>query len=199
MIKVFKNIPNDIGIAFSGGSDSVAFTHFLMNSKRDISLYHVNHMYSDEDLLQEQFCLDFAKKHNLSIFVKRINQPYQSGSREAFWRQHRYEFLYNIKKQIVVCHTLEDQIETYLLGAIKGQPKFIPYQTRNIIRPFFFTKKEAVNEYLKKHNLVYFKESSNEDISLDRNRLRLNIIPEIRKINLGLEKTIGRLLVEKYK
>lgn len=197
MIKIIGKIPNEVHIAFSGGSDSVAFTHYLLKGKRKVHLYYVNHNYSEDDHTQEKFVKDFALKFKCILHIHTIEEKYNQGSRENFWREHRYNYLYSIPKDIIVCHQLEDQIETYLLGAFKGQPKFIPYKTNNIVRPFLLTSKKAVNEYLTKHGLEYYQEQSNFDLTLQRNRLRHNILPQINLINPGLEKTIQNLLLKK--
>ena len=69
---------NDIiVVGFSGGPDSVFLVEMLKKLKNFINfkiyLVHINHLLRGEDAdSDEKFSIEYAKKNNLEIFIKRI-------------------------------------------------------------------------------------------------------------------------------
>ena len=97
-------------VAFSGGKDSVAFTHYLLSKNKGVVLLHFNHNLSEEDEKSFQFTMDFAKTNNLELIVDILNKPKLKGeSPETFQRKHRYVFLNRFNDHpIIMCHNLND-------------------------------------------------------------------------------------------
>lgn len=201
-MKLLGLIPNDICIAFSGGIDSVAVTHFLMQSKRKISLLYMNHD-TEHGNEAEEFVFKFAEEHDLPLISYHIcNYPSkpEDSSLEEWWRNCRYNFFDSISNEIpvITCHHLDDQVETWLFSSLHNYPKLIPYRRNNIIRPFLLTKKSEIHAYAAKHKLTWIQDESNSDVDYPRNRIRHNIIPEALKVNPGLYKVIARKVQEDY-
>jgi tRNA(Ile)-lysidine synthase len=200
MIKLLKRVDNNIYIAASGGSDSMAAISFLSNSpRRKVEVLYFNHgteySYRAEKLI-EDYC-----KHKDLILHKGLleEQKDKRKSPEEFWRDQRYKFFNNFKdKPIVTAHHLDDVIEWYLFSTINGESKLINYQRENIIRPFLLTEKKELLDWCLTHNVPYLEDQSNKDVRYSRNRIRHNIIPEVLKINPGIKKVISKLLREKH-
>ena len=52
--------------------------------------------------------------------------------------------------------------------------------------------------YLKQYDLKWYEDKTNTDVSIPRNRIRLNVLPEMLLINKGFEKTIKKRILIKY-
>ena len=175
----------EFGLAFSGGVDSVVFAHYLMSQNKKPKLYFFNHG-NDEDKKALAFARAFSLKYNIELVTN--SEAVYIKEAEHKWRSARYTWLESFDIPIVTGHNLDDVVSGYLLFWIKGQEKFIPVKRNNIIRPFLLVKKKYIYKYAKKFNL-----------NIPRNRVNLNIIPEILKINPGFNKKIEKLFEEKLK
>ncbi|HEX7360257.1 MAG TPA: tRNA lysidine(34) synthetase TilS, partial [Bryobacteraceae bacterium] len=108
-----------IGVAVSGGADSVALLHILHALTLDLLVLHVNHGLRDgESDADETFVRDLAASLALPIVVERAAPP--SGNLEQAAREIRRDFFRRAMEQdrlarIAVGHTRSDQAETVLL------------------------------------------------------------------------------------
>ncbi len=205
------NLDDKILIGFSGGSDSVLLTTLLLKFKKtfkikDIVLAHINHLLRGEDSFEdEKFCKEFAKKHNLKIFIKRvdINSIVQKEKKsiEQVAREERYKFFNEILKKedlnkIATGHHLSDLAETMTLWFIQGNKKGLKgfkAKEGNIIRPLYFLKKEEITNYLKKNKIHYRTDISNVETKFLRNKVRHEVIPKMKEINPSLEDSLLKL------
>ncbi len=201
--------PNDkILIAFSGGVDSVVLTYLLLKFKNylkisDIYLAHLNHklrgLEAEENV---KFVKNFAKKHNLKLFLKEVDikklAKENRKSIEHVGREERYKFFNQIIKEydidkLATGHHLSDLAETMTLWFIQGNKKglkgFSPKE-RNIIRPLFYIKKEELEDYAREEGLKYFQDTTNFDTKYKRNKVRHEIIPKLKEINPSLENSL---------
>lgn len=192
MIHFLVKVPNKVGLAFSGGIDSLAVAHFLKRGHKDVTLYHFNHgcQYSDEI---EKQCRESAKSLNCNIIVNGYDGSRKPGqSLEDAWRRARYRFLRSFEEQIITCHHLDDAVETWVWSCLHGEGKLIPVESGNIIRPFLTTEKSAFENYCKNNNLQVVEDEMNKDLHLMRNYMRANMMQHIYHINPGLKKVIRR-------
>ncbi len=198
-------------VALSGGPDSVFALHFLHKFKDkykiDIHALHVNHQLrgtdSDED---EKFCRDLATSLNagyrpVKVDVKNFASEIGKSLEEAA-RILRYTELENYANKtgadkIVTAHNMNDNAETVLLNFLKGTGisgmSGIPVQRGKIIRPFLCLTKDEILYYLKENNLNYRLDKTNLETEFQRNFLRNEIIPLIKKeINPSFERALFR-------
>ena len=201
MIKLFKpkgQTPwrkTSFAIGCSGGYDSMAVAQFFVNGKYSPIILHVNHG-TGNDFAQEEVQA-FCSKNKLKCFVYKVDPSKKpvKESWEEFWRNERIKAFMTVDMPVITGHNLNDAMETWLFGAINGQPKLIPYNTNNVYRPFLLTPKEDLLNYAQKHNIPWHEDHSNTDTKYARNRIRHNIIPEALKINPGF----GKVIIKKYK
>ncbi len=204
--------PNDkILVGFSGGSDSVLLTILLLKFKKtlkikDIVLAHLNHLLRGEDSFKdEEFCKEFAKNHNLKIFVKRVDikkiAEKEKKSVEEIAREERYKFFNKILQKenlskIATGHHLSDLAETMTLWFIQGNKKGLKgfkAKEGRIIRPLYFLKKEEIENYLKEKKISFQTDISNVETKFLRNKVRHEVIPKMKEINPSLEESLMRL------
>jgi tRNA(Ile)-lysidine synthase len=178
-------------IACSGGFDSMAVTHFFCMVRKPI-LLHVNHGTGNDSA--EELVKAYADEHGLEVIIHRVNPKNKDSKQswEEFWREERKGFFSKMDMPVLTGHNLDDAMETWLFGAVHGQPKLIPYNTENVYRPFILNRKEALKEYVIKNRIPWVEDRSNMDTKYPRNRIRHNIIPEVMEINKGFDTVIKK-------
>ncbi len=212
-IKKYKMLSeNDkVLIALSGGKDSVALLLFFAEFARELKITlfsaHVNHMIRGESAdSDEKFCYELCQKLNIPFFSKKIHVPeisrQTSMSIEEAARKVRYEYLnsicdeYSLDK-IATAHTASDNTETVLYNIARGCGLQgicgIPPVRDNIIRPLIFCTKEETKQYCDFKNTLYCVDETNFQDCYDRNNIRNNVIPHMKKRNPSLDVSVSRL------
>ena len=95
MIRIIGKIPKNVTIACSGGIDSMVFTHFLLQGKRNIKLAYFNHdtMHSR---MAEEFVKQYSEENKIQLFLGKMSGTKGRRSIEEFWRDERYKFFDNL-------------------------------------------------------------------------------------------------------
>jgi tRNA(Ile)-lysidine synthase len=183
-------------IACSGGIDSL-FAAQYFNRTRDIGLAYFNHgtSYADQ---AEQHVAHQAMKWNVPFARDRVKgEPPKGASKEAWWREQRYAFLSTLGPAVVTGHHLDDAVETWVWGSCHGQPTLPSLNVNNIYRPFLMCKKLAMEQTLAKLGISWIEDPSNQDVDYIRNHIRKNVVPELYKVNPGLDTVIQRKIQER--
>jgi tRNA(Ile)-lysidine synthase len=114
-------------------------------------------------------------------------------------RQLRYTWLEQVRKgnaydYIVVAHHQDDAVETFFINLIRGTGltglSGIPAKNGCVIRPFLSCSRAQLADFANANGVHYRNDSSNASDYYVRNKLRLNLLPELRKINPALNHTI---------
>ena len=202
MLHKLGKLPHRCIVALSGGSDSIAVIDFLLNhGKRDITAAYFNHGTKHGAEAQE-FVKAWCAERNISLILGSSKLPRDiKESNEEYWRRIRYLFLQKIGKEydcdVISAHHLDDVVETYIFSSLHGTAKLIPYRNGRVIRPFLLTKKDALVDWCKRHELKHIEDASNKDDKYMRNYIRHNIVPAVLHVNPGIHKTLKRKLVER--
>ena len=188
-------------LGISGGIDSTTLLFVLLEIRKEIAfelgLVHINHMLRDrESQRDERFVRTLAKKLSLPAYIKRVNVKRYALAKglsiQHAGREVRYlafneiieKYHYN---KIAVAHNLDDQIETFLLRAVKGTGirglTAIPIKRETIIRPFLYTYRIDIAAYAHENNLPFVEDSSNKKTIYERNFLRKKIFPLMERLN----------------
>jgi len=186
-------------VACSGGPDSTALLNLLLELRHEISLElvlaHFNHRLrpsADED---EEFVRSEAARRGLPLIVLgRYVRSYARRRRqnlEEAARELRYSFLKKAAVQsgatkIATGHTMTDQAETVLMRLFRGSGLLglggiAPSLEGLIIRPLIEIERSEIEEYVRRHGLSYRVDESNFDRRFLRNRIRLDLLPELEK------------------
>ena len=87
--------------------------------------------------------------------------------------------------KIAVAHHQEDQAETILHNLLRGSGLKglggMSAKRGQIIRPLLCLEKKEILEYLEKRHIAYCEDSTNRENEYTRNRLRNELIPQIRR------------------
>ena len=199
MIRIIGKIPPTVTVACSGGIDSMAFVHFLLQGRRKINLAYFNHD-TQHSHKAEKFVENFASVNNLSLFIGRVKGRKGKRSLEEFWRDERYDFLQRAgSNYTITCHHLDDCVETWLMSSFHGQSKLIPYhRDPNIYRPFLMTSKKSLKQYAESKNIEWVEDPSNARTEYMRNYVRHSMMPHVLKLNPGIRTMVRKKMIEIY-
>ncbi|MCU1297167.1 MAG: tRNA(Ile)-lysidine synthase [Acidobacteriaceae bacterium] len=197
--------PGDrVGVAVSGGADSVALLRLLLELRQDLgvvlSIVHVNHqlrgLESDAD---EQFVSALAAKHQLEFHCTTCNVPAHAKenglSVETAAREVRYKYFNGLLNtggvnRIATGHTLDDQAETVLMRLIRGtglrgfgsiQPKLLIKNAGQIcgtvVRPLLGVHHGELESFLTELGQPWKQDATNNELHHTRNRIRHVLMP----------------------
>ena len=199
-------------VAVSGGPDSVALLHLLLAVRDNLSVRldvaHLDHglrgAEGDED---QRFVEGLAHRERLAFHTRRIDLASrleeEGGSVEAMARRERYAFFEEARavagaRWIVTGHSADDQVETFLLNLIRGAgPRglggMLAVGPGSVCRPLLTSWREEILAFLEDRDLPYRTDSTNEDISLTRNRIRHRLVPFLsREFGSGVGRILAR-------
>ena len=118
----------------------------------------------------------------------------QGTGLEETAREMRYAFLRETAREagadlIATAHTANDNAETILFHLARGTGLRglggIDPRREGLIRPLLTTTRQEVEDYLFHYALPHMEDSSNQDDSFTRNRIRHQIIPVLEDISPG--------------
>lgn len=187
----------NLGIAFSGGVDSIAAAHIFR--KFHPTLYHFNHSFLPEDDEIERKARFAAQRLSLPLVVKKGNVEYKRGSVEAWCREQRYSWFRTLGGTLITGHNLSEATEGYMMNCLRGCPEHIPIPIENtfgntrVIRPLILVSKDRILKYVELKGLESFvvEDPLNSDLSKRRNWLRQSILPLIQE-RTNVEKVVKK-------
>ena len=195
-------------IAVSGGLDSVVLLDLMVDLSKELNLSigvaHFNHnLRGEESELDAQFVEKLTYDYGLDFHCARNEKEKGKGeSTEEFARNCRYEFFQKVMKVnnynwAATAHHADDQVETVFLRMISGSGvrglRGIPEVNQQFIRPLLPFKREQIQTYANERKLKYRTDSSNDDITIQRNFFRHKIAGMVKELNPGIHKSIKRL------
>lgn len=201
MLKIdfsFLNLERRICIATSGGMDSMALCHLLIQNNLKFSIAHCNfQLRGDESDGDELFVKSFAKKNHIPIYIERYETEKiakeNKTSIEEEARNLRYDFFNRLTIEhnfdyILTAHHIDDNVETILMRLITGTGIFglsgIPqFRNPNFYRPLLNYSRKEIEAFVLENKIEYRTDSSNLELKYKRNKIRNEILPLIEKIN----------------
>jgi tRNA(Ile)-lysidine synthase len=203
---------DSIVVGVSGGPDSVCLLHILSDLKKDLNLklvaVHINHMLRGSESNRDE---DFVKKlcedlniefKSMRIDINKISKE-KGISLEEAGREERYKNFGIIADsigadKIAVAHNKNDQAETVLMNIIRGAGfdglKGLDYIRGRIIRPLLDIERSEIDAYILEKKIDTVTDSSNFETIYARNKIRLEVIPNIDKLfGSNLVKSIDRM------
>jgi len=180
-----------IGIAFSGGADSLflLLILYLKYGTENILALHFNHKLRANSEKEEVFVKDFCKKLNIECIVGSVKKAITKKSEEAF-REERLKFFKHIAKAkninvLAQGHHSGDVAETILMRLMRASsldglcaPRKISHHEELIfVRPLLTLTKEEILSNLKKSKISWCEDESNQTTDFLRNKIRHKIIP----------------------
>lgn len=190
-------------IGLSGGADSMALLHALLELKEEMgcSLFacHVNHgLRGEESDSDELFVRSVCHRLRIPLKVFKADvkgEALRTGkSTEEAARDLRYACFQEACAElrceaIATAHTLNDSMETVLFHMARGTGidglTGIPPLRDNIMRPLIDRTREEVEEYCESSKISFVVDSTNLDETYSRNKIRHRVLPALKEINPG--------------
>ncbi len=191
-------------VAVSGGKDSMALLHLLVEMNAKIGVAHCNFKLRGEDADEDALFVEkIAHSLGVPFYSIAFDTKAEMGKRkigvQEAARVLRYEWLEKVRKEekyhyIATAHHADDQVETMLANfirgtGIKGLRGMLPIRN-DIIRPLLQIKSDAIFTYLTDKKITYRTDSSNAKTDYTRNKLRLDVIPILENINSAFVDTL---------
>ena len=187
-----------IGIALSGGADSVALLHAAISQstllKISLCVLHVNyHLRNEESQEDEAFVRSLCEQLSIPCYVYDADISDEKSALEEQARNIRYDFFQRSMVEglcdvVATAHSANDQAETLLFRLARGTgiEGIVGIQARRrdgIIRPFLSVARKDILEYLHKHDHTWREDSSNATDDFARNTIRHQVLPVLETLN----------------
>lgn len=200
--------PGDrIVAAVSGGADSMCLAHAMHRVAAacgaKLFVAHVNHQLRGEEAESDaRFVCTWARKQGLPRLISRVNVCREGGqSEENIARQQRYQALIKACEHfraniLVTAHHADDQVETFLLNLLRGSggrglqgiPPARPLTDEiSLIRPLLTVTRAEIEAYCLENQVRWRTDATNDSLSYQRNRIRLQLLPQLRALNPGID------------
>ncbi|HTB93679.1 MAG TPA: tRNA lysidine(34) synthetase TilS [Candidatus Sulfotelmatobacter sp.] len=188
-----------IGVAVSGGADSVALLGLFMELREllgvVVCVVHFNHkLRGKASEADEKFVAKLAAQHGLEFFVERENVAAKAkrerANLEDAARRARYAFFEQLVKEgrvsrVAVAQTADDQAETVLAHMLRGTGLAglagIHPQAGSVFRPLLGIRRAALRSYLRNKHRAWREDATNKDETRTRARIRHQLMPLLEK------------------
>ena len=181
-----------------------------------LSAVHINHhLRGEESNADQQFVEDLCINLDIPLHLHQANIPDRIAQTRANGhpetieeaaRNARYDFFTALlasghADSILTAHTLDDQAETVVMKFLRGAwteglsaiHPVITLAKGKILRPFLHTRRTDIESFLKSANQPWREDSTNTDTAFTRNKIRHELLPQLRAYNPNLDQTLANL------
>lgn len=200
-----------VGIAVSGGADSVFLLHALgeLAPRWDLqlSVIHIEHGIRGAASIEDAaFVKNLADQCGLPFHIHSTNVLAIPGNQEQAARHVRHAFFAQLitagaADRIATGHTRSDQAETVLYRILRGSglaglAGILPVTKEGLVRPLLELDRAEIEAWLRQRNIAWREDASNQNRVYARNRLRHEILPLLRQIfNPALDETLSNMAI----
>lgn len=182
-------------VAVSTGVDSMVLLDILEQLSVPIGVAYVNHCLREASHEEEAFLIAYCQDKQLPLYHTRWDTPVTTGM-EAAARDFRYTFFKEVLAKenydvLVTAHHSDDQIETILMKMVREGNFFSSrgiqltqtFGKGRLVRPLLETTKAEILAYSQTQQIPFFEDETNQSLTVQRNRLRHQVIPLLKKEN----------------
>lgn len=200
-------------LGFSGGPDSLALLHALHAIEQPLVAAHLDHGLRPESASEAEQAAQAAASLGVPFLSERKDvgtfaEEHRLSVEEAA-RQLRYGFLFKVAKRqrasaVAVAHTADDQVETVLMHLLRGAgmaglrgmtARLLPNPWSvgiPLVRPLLGTWRQEVLAYCTTQGLQPVQDTSNQDTTFFRNRLRRDLVPQLETLAPGFKRRLAQ-------
>jgi len=196
-------------IAFSGGLDSSVLLDLCTGLRERESFprmtaVHVNHGLHEAAGQWASHCVEVCRSLHVPCRVLQVDaSPKPGESPEEAARRARYEALRRLVQEqeiLLTAQHRDDQAETILLqlfrgaglAGLSGMGPVAPFGKGLLVRPLLEFSRQSLQQYATAQRLHWIEDSSNQETAYDRNFLRHEVMPLLKKRWSGIAKTVQR-------
>ncbi len=175
-------------LALSGGPDSLCLFYLLKSLAIPFAIAHVDHGWRQESGAEAETLCKLAQENGIPFHLKKlVGVVSESACREErlqFFAQllttHQYE-------AVILGHQKDDQIETVAkrlfegasLPNLTGMQEVSLFNGMPLWRPLLNVEKREILQWIANKGLSPFYDSTNDDTTFLRNRMRHKILPNL--------------------
>ncbi|MBQ0734110.1 tRNA lysidine(34) synthetase TilS [Aquimarina celericrescens] len=184
-------------IACSGGLDSVVLTEMCHSLKFEFGVAHCNFNLREEEsdgdekfvksLAERLSVLFFRRSFDTEKYAKDHDLSIQMAARElryGWFRELALEFQYDY---VLTAHHADDNLETFLINLSRGTGldglTGIPEVNEIFVRLLLPFSREEILDFATEKNIQWREDSSNKSTKYLRNKLRHDVITELKAIH----------------
>ncbi len=182
-------------VAYSGGLDSTTLLAALAAARAragfGLRALHIDHGLHPESGAWALRACALARRWRVRCAAIRVQIECAGQSTEAVAREARYRALKSAlgpEELLLTAHTQDDQLETVLLALLRGSGvrglaamrAVTPFGGTQLVRPLLGVSRAQLEGYARSRGLPFTEDPSNQDARLDRNFLRLQVVPRLR-------------------
>ncbi|WP_404376724.1 tRNA lysidine(34) synthetase TilS [Vreelandella aquamarina] len=183
-----------VWVALSGGLDSSLLLTLAAEachtSGRPLRALHVNHGLQAAASEFETHCQQLCQHLGVPLAIERVAVEVQGEGVEGAARRARYAaFAQHVAPgdALWLAQHQDDQAETLLLAALRGSgirglagmPYRREWQGITLLRPWLSVSRQTLADAAHAMALRWCEDPTNQDIALDRNRLRHEVLPTL--------------------
>lgn len=162
-------------IGLSGGPDSLALAAAAAAENKDARCVVVDHGLQDGSAEVAERAVQTVQAFGLAAEIARVDVT--PGNVEAAARSARYEALLAYGHDVWVAHTADDQAETLLLGALRGNPSGMAPRNGRVVRPFLGIRRADTVGACEELGLEPWHDPMNADLAFRRVAVRRQVLP----------------------
>ena len=202
-----------VGVAVSGGADSVCLLHALFELaprwNLRLSVIHVEHgIRGEASRADAGFVRDLAAGLGLPFLCRSADVPAiadeSRDNLEQAARLIRHEFYRELvgggaMDRVATGHTRNDQAETVLYRILRGSgvsglAGIRAVTSEGLVRPLLSLWRRDVEAWLRERHIAWREDETNADPSYARNRIRHRLLPLLRaEYNPRIDETLARM------
>ncbi|MBO5954934.1 MAG: tRNA lysidine(34) synthetase TilS [Clostridia bacterium] len=197
-----------IGVACSGGRDSISLLHYLNSIKAELDCevvaINVDHGIRQLSALDTEFVMQFCKDHKIRAYkfkgealkvAKEEKLTVEQAARKVRYGIFETVVQKGVCDKIALAHHMYDQAETVLLNILRGAGLngargMEPVRDGIYIRPLLATPRENIMAYIDEFGLEYVDDETNKDTTYSRNYLRNIVMPALRRHFHGADRSL---------
>jgi tRNA(Ile)-lysidine synthase len=200
-------------VALSGGRDSMALLDAAARIARErgsavrrLVAVHVHHGLSPNADAWLAHCEAECAARGVPLLARRVEVRRRGRGLEAAAREARYAALADGAREagarlVLTAHHREDRLETFLIqwmrgAGVDGLAAFPPERAFDdelrLVRPFVDLSREAIDEYIRAHDIRFVDDESNDERTLLRNALRADVLQRLDALRPGFRAAAAR-------
>lgn len=190
-------------LAVSGGKDSVLMAALFNEAGFGFGIAHCNFdLRGEESDGDEKFAEALAKQYNIPFYTTRFDTASVASSNnisiQMAARDLRYNWFEQLRSEngydyVSVAHHQNDVVETVLLNLVRGTGiaglhGILPKRGK-LVRPLLFLTREEIDQLIADNEIPYREDGSNISTKYARNKIRHDVVPQLKALNPLLEQT----------
>ena len=201
---------DNVLLGISGGPDSMALLDLLYKKRETYGIrlfvVHVDHRLRPEAKEEAEYVRSFTEKREIPFRLFSVDVQQYAKMHHMSFEQAGHEVRFSCFQEaakewqitkIALGHHRDDRVETVLMHMIQGTGLdglcAMPARDGKLIRPLANVSKEDLIRYCEEGKIRYFTDQTNLETDCLRNKIRLELIPQMEQYNGKVKEGILRM------